>query len=168
MAHTRTIVGDGLLFRPFAKASSTGRSRGSMAALLVAKEMSLGTSSFNWLSAVRVTSTPVPCVACSIARRLSSMWRDQTLPATAPSAPPINAPVPALPPVAELMTAPETAPIAAPPAVPRWRSSMFAQPARTAAARAAAASRVCRICMLLLLVIRVRKPNDPGGCRRPR
>jgi hypothetical protein len=59
--------------RPCANWSRMGRRRGSMAALLVANEMSLGMFSLSWLSGVCVTCTPVPAVACCICVRLFSM-----------------------------------------------------------------------------------------------
>ena len=100
----------------------------------VSKEMSPGRLTRSWLSSVRATVTPVPAVACSISRRLSSMRLDHRLPATAPMAPPTTAPVPALPPVVLPITAPTPAPMPAPTAVPFWRSLMFAQPPSSSAA----------------------------------
>ena len=73
---------------------------------------------------------PVPAVAASMALRLSSMFLDHRLPATAPTTPPITALWPALPPVAAPIKAPAAAPMAAPCAVPFSRSLMDSHPAR--------------------------------------
>ena len=73
----RTLVA-GLSLRVWAKRSRMGRICGLIAALPLSKEMSLGISSFSWLSAVRVTSTPVPAVAWAMAWRWASMRWDHT------------------------------------------------------------------------------------------
>src|SRR5450830_1263970 len=95
--------------------------------------MSLGISSFKRLSCVCVTCTPVPWVACSIARFWFSMRVDQTLPITAPRPAPIAAPAavrpPPPPPVAAPRIPPRPAPTPAPVAVPRCVADMSAQPA---------------------------------------
>ena len=121
-----------------ANGSSTPRSCGLMAALPVSKEMSFGTLSLSWLSLVRLTSTPVPRVDCSMALRRSSMRLDHRLPPTPPTTPPMTAPVPTLPPVMPLSTAPAAAPMPAPLAVPCSRSLMLAQPVASRAAVAMA------------------------------
>ena len=127
--------------RPWANWSSTGRRPGLRSARPVSNDRSLGTLTLSWLSAVRETSMPVPAVACSMARRLSSMRLDHRLPAIAPTAAPATAPVPALPPVALPMSAPATAPMAAPWAVPFSRSLMVSQPASDTATTATTAVR---------------------------
>ncbi|MNT17290.1 hypothetical protein D3C72_1524310 [compost metagenome] len=122
----------GFSFSVAAKRSRMGRKLPLMSARLVSKEMSLGISIFRRLSAVCETCTPVPCVACSIARFWFSMRLDQILPMTAPAAAPIRAP-PAVrpllpPPVVPPIKAPRPAPTPAPVAVPRCVADMSAQP----------------------------------------
>ena len=67
----------GLLRRPSAKRSRMGAKLPLMSERLVSNEMSLGMSSLSWLSAVWLTFTPVPWVACSISRFCFSMFCDQ-------------------------------------------------------------------------------------------
>jgi hypothetical protein len=55
-----------------------GRRFDLMSARPVSNEMSLGISSFSWLSCVCVTATPVPTVARCMACFFCSMCCDQT------------------------------------------------------------------------------------------
>ena len=122
----------GFSFRVAAKRSRMGRKLPLMSARLVSKEISLGISIFRRLSAVCDTCTPVPCVACSIARFWFSMRFDQILPTTAPAAAPSRAPPavrpPLPPPVVPPIKAPRPAPMPAPVAVPRCVEDISAQP----------------------------------------
>ena len=71
-------VDAGFWFSDCANLSRIGAKFGLMSARPTSNEMSLGTSSFSWLSAVCVTCTPVPCVACSMSLFCFSIWLDQT------------------------------------------------------------------------------------------
>src|SRR5450830_350148 len=123
----------GFSFNVAANLSSTARKFGWISARPVLKEISLGISSLRRLSCVCVTCTPVPCVACSMARFCFSMRVDHTLPITAPIPAPIAAPAavrpPPPPPVAAPRIPPRPAPTPAPVAVPRCVADMSAQPA---------------------------------------
>ena len=68
----------GCWLKPWANWSRIGRKLGRISERPESNEISLGMLSLSWLSAVCVTTVPVPAVACSMARFLSSMLFDQT------------------------------------------------------------------------------------------
>src|SRR5471030_876755 len=89
---TMLTVAAGLSLSVAAKRSSIGRKLALMSARPVSKETSLGMSILRRLSAVWLTCTPVPWVACCIARFWASILLDQILPTMAPAAAPSTAP----------------------------------------------------------------------------
>src|SRR5471032_3380525 len=143
---TMLTVAAGLSLSVAAKLSSIGRKLALMSARPVSKETSLGMSILRRLSAVWLTCTPVPWVACCMARFCSSILFDQMLPTMAPAAAPSTAPPAArLPPplpVDAPRMAPSPAPTPAPVAVPRSVGDRSAQPDREDRPSAAARTTV--------------------------